>query len=447
MRPRIAAALLLAGCVLGGRRDLAPGTGPEDALRRLEEAETCGQQDPSQLARAGWLRYLIASDPRGATPRLEAASRSGPAGQRALALAGLGEIAEDRTDSAAATRYFIEALQAAPTDPLAEFAALRLLDLEGESPQIDAAIAQAALALKAPAAPRAARLLREAAARASTRGAAVAKDPSIELAAWRAVGAVQRWRVGGPFAAFRLLDLRRVLPLDGPVAATAASNDRVLFFPDGDVGLDLEPPDGDVYYATSDIELGRGGEYLLWLEGAAALEARLNGAAVISRVPYPVESPRAQTAAVHLPPGRHHLLVRWSRAEGNRFRVTLARADGDSSDLASAAPAALSGARAAAFCDLGQSCVAPPAFRDPADLRATALAWLESEPGDALAAWLLARAAMGDDRSLSRAAVERAVLLSGSGAPALALRSQLLLHDPEVPDRIGRARALAELAE
>jgi len=72
---------------------------------------------------------------------------------------------------------------------------------------------------------------------------------------------------------------------------------------------------------------------------------------------------------------------------------------------------------------------------------------LEKDPTDALAAWLLARAAMGDDRALSRDAVDRSVLLSSSGAPSLALRAQQLLHDPEVPDRIGRARALADLVE
>src|SRR5205807_8522651 len=376
-----------------------------------------------------------------------AAARTGTPAQRALALAGLGEIAEGRTDSSAAARHFIAALQTAPTDPIAELAAVRLLDLEGESPRIDDLIADAAGALRAPVAPRAARLLREAAARISTRPAEAARDPAIEREAWRAVGAVQRWRVGGPFAALRLFDLRRALPLDGRVAAAAAVNDRALEFPDGDVGLELEPADGDIFYAVSEITLERGGEYLLWVEGAAALEARLDGAVAISRVPYPIESPRAQTAAVRLPPGRHQVLVRWSRAEGARFRLTLARADGDVSDLASAAPKDLSGARAAAFCELGQPCVSPPAWRDRADLRAAASSMLEKDPADALAAWLLARAAMGDDRALSRAAVDRSLLLSASGAPSLALRAQQLLHDPEVPDRIGRARALADLVE
>jgi tetratricopeptide (TPR) repeat protein len=444
---RACAALLLAGCTFGSHRDAGPRGNPDDALQALDEAEAAAQNDPSLLARAGWLRYLIASDPRGAALRFDAAVKSGGPAQRALALAGLGEIAEDRTDSVTAARQFIAALQAAPADPIAELAALRLLDLEGESPRIDELIAGAAQALKPPVAPRAGRLLREAAARISGRRAAAAADPRIESDAWRAIGAVQRWRVGGPFAALRLFDLARALPLDGPTRATAASNDRALEFPDGDVGLDLEPGEGDVYYAVSEVTLARGGEYLLWVEGAAALEARLDGAVAISRVPYPFESPRAQTASVRLAPGVHHVLVRWSRAEGNRFRVTLVRADGDASDLTTAAPKEFSGARVAAPCDLGQPCLAPAAWIDRGDLRMSAAAMLEKAPGDALAAWLLGRAAMGDDRTLSRAAVDRAVALSSSGAPALALRAQQLLHDPEVPDRIGRARALADLGE
>jgi len=440
--------LLLLGCASGTRRETSvPARTPDEAIQVLKAAEAAADNDAAQQARAGWLRYLIASDPRGAAARLTAAAQSAAPSQRALALAGLGEIAEDRTDSLAATRQFIAALQAAPTDPVAELATVRLLDLEGESPQLDELISAAVRGLKAPIAPRAARLAREAAARIAGRQAAAAGDPRIEWEAWRAVGTVQRWRVGGPFAAFRLFDLQRSLALDGRAPATTALNDRRLDFPDGDVGLDLEPGDGDVFYAASDVTLQKGGNYLLWVEGAAALEARLDGAVVISRVPYPVESPRAQTTPVRLAPGIHHVLVRWSRAEGNRFRLTLVRSDGDVSDATSAAPKELSGSRAAAPCDLGQVCVTPPAWTDRADLRAAAIAMLEESPGDALAAWLLARAAMGDDRTISRAAVDRTITLSAGGAPALALRAQQLLHDPGVPDRIARGRALADLGE
>src|SRR5205807_1482212 len=125
----------------------------------------------------------------------------------------------------------------------------------------------------------------------------------------------------------------------------------------------------------------------------------------------------------------------------------LARGDGAPADLTSAAPAQLSGARAASICVLGTACVAAPAFRDPADLREAAAALLEKDSSDALAAWLLSRAAMGDDRAISRGAIDKLVTLTNSGAPALTQRAQQLLHDPEVPDRIGRGRALADLQE
>jgi tetratricopeptide (TPR) repeat protein len=241
--------------------------------------------------------------------------------------------------------------------------------------------------------------------------------------------------------------LRQALPLDGPAKAAASANDRALDFPDGDVGLELEPGEGDVFYAASEVTLLRGGDFLLWLEGAAALEARIDGSVVLSRAPYPRESPRAQTVPVRLAKGLHQLLVRWSRAEGARFRATLVRGDGGPSDLSSAAPAGLSGSRASAPCALGDTCTAAPAWRDAADLREAASALLERDPGDPLASWLLARASIGDDRKASRAAVDRTVALCGGSAPALALRSQQLLHDPEMPDRISRARALSDLLE
>jgi len=99
MQQRVFAALFLAGCTLGSRRDAVARFNPEDAARKLQQIQAAAQSDPSLLARAGWLRYLIASDPKGAVPKLEAAARSGTPADRALALAGLGEIAEDRTDS------------------------------------------------------------------------------------------------------------------------------------------------------------------------------------------------------------------------------------------------------------------------------------------------------------------------------------------------------------
>src|SRR5207244_3414632 len=150
----LATAVLLAAC--GPHRQPSAAGPPDESLQRLDAAEKAAQKNPAARARAGWLRYLIASDSPGS----------------------------------------------------------------------------AAASLKPPVAPRAARLLRESAGRIATRRAQAQADPRLELDAWREVGAVQRWRVGGPFAALRLFDLRRTLALDGSSPATAAANDRPLTFPD-----------------------------------------------------------------------------------------------------------------------------------------------------------------------------------------------------------------------
>src|SRR5207237_898150 len=112
--------------------------------------------------------------------------------------------------------------------------------------------------------------------------------------------------------------------------------------------------------------------------------------------------PRAQTVAVRLSPGTHRALVRWGRAEGARFRLTLVRADGAPADFASAAPAELEGARLEAPCALGSICSAPPAWAEAPSLRRMAEERLREDDGDPLAAWLLARAAIGDERGPAR---------------------------------------------
>jgi len=449
----LAVSMFALACGHAGRGAAPPANPEEEARRRLDDAERAAPADPMAAARAGWLRYLVASDAPGAEERLRAAARDGRDRARALALCGLAEILEDRLDTQPAVQAWIAALRAAPSDPVAELAASRLLDVQGDSRAVDDAIVEAAERAPDGLSPRAARLLREAAARSlSARVAEV--GPPAEAEAWRRMGAVRNWRVAGPFGASRLFDLSRPLPLDGPAPATAPAQgpagptgSRALDFPDGDVGLDLEPSEGDVFYAESSLRLERGGDYLAWIEGAAALELRFDGAVAISRSPYPREMPRAQTVAVRLAPGTHQALVRWSRAEGARFRLTLVRADGAPADLVSAAPAQLGGARLEAPCPLGRSCSAPAAWAEPPSLRRMAEERLSEDGGDPLAAWLLARAVVGDERAPARAAVDRAVALTASGAPALLLRAQEVLRDPEVPDRLGRSRALVDLSQ
>ena len=450
--------LAACGAAAPGSRATA-SDGPQERLQQARRLADQSPADPAMQARAGWLEYLIGNAPDAARARFEQAVRSaGPgsaeAAARALALAGLGELDEDGLYIRAAASHYAHALAAAPWAPIAELAAQRLLDLEGDSPAVDDLVLEAAAAASAGTAPRAARLVREAAARVAGSRAFSGSGggEASERAAWAAAGAVQHYRVAGPFASLRLQSLGEPAALDSPERARAPATgpagstaERELDFPDGDVGLELEPAEGDLFYAASDLTAARGGDYLVWIEGAAALELRLDGVPLLARSPWPREVPRAQVLPVRLAAGAHALLVRWSRAEGSRYRLLIVRADGERSDLTSTAPAELWGQRAFSGCPLGASCTAAPAWPDDRGLRGHAEAALAKDPGDPLAAWLLARATITDDKAAVRLAAEQAVVLSGGGAPALVLRAGVTLRDPEIPDRIGRARALADL--
>lgn len=457
-RSGMAAAISLA-LACGGAPARPPPPAAEQDLpaQRLAQARARADAAPGDAAlqaRAGWLDYLIGSDPAAALARFARAQAAGAPGEALqLALAGRGEILEDRLDGRGAALAWKDALAAAPGGPLAQLCGSRLLDAEGDSEAVDEVVLQAAALLEGGGDPRAARLVREGAARIAASRALRAPDGAArEERAWAAAGVVQRWRVAGPYAPLRLLDLGRALALDGPAPARAPAQgpagpagERAFVSPEGDVSLEQEPADGDLFYAASTVTAARGGDYLAWVEGAAALELRLDGAPVVARTPWPREVPRAQTVPVRLPAGPHAVLVRWSRAEGSRFRVALARADGAPSDLTSAAPEALEGFRRPSPCPLGGSCAAPPAWADAGGLRGHAERLLERDPGDVLAAWLLARATFSDDKAAARRAVDRLVTLSAQSAAALTLRAALVLRDPEVPDRLGRARALADL--
>ena len=457
-----AALALLAAIACAGPVSRAPAPAADNAKERLASARRLAEASPNDAAaqaQAGWLEHLTGATPAPAQARFEKslslASPTRPADDDAWALAldGLAELSEDRLDTLAAAKLYAQAVQT--HSPFGELAAQRLLDLEGESPAIDDVVLEAARALPAFAPPRTARLVREAAARvANSRAFEAGAADGAERAAWAAAGAVQRYRVAGPFAALRLASLSVPGPLDGleearaPQTGPAGSTaERSLEFADGDLGLELEPADGDLYYAASDLTAAKGGDYLLWIEGASALEVRLDGAVMLARSPWPREVPRSQTVPVRLAQGAHQLLVRWTRSEGSRLRVLLARADGAAGDLASEAPAALSGRRLVSSCALGSTCVAAPAWPDDRGLRGRAEALLERDPGDPLAALFLARAAQPDDRAAARAAVGQAVVLSGRGPVALALRAAITLRDAEIPDRIARARALADLRD
>jgi hypothetical protein len=462
----ICAAAQLGAC--GGRmaRMEAHGDAPQVRLAQAERAAASHPRDSLQQARTGFLRYLLSSDPAGALLLFDRAIAIAEGRERdagaALALAGRAELENDRLETLAAAQSWAAALRRTPRAgelPLEELCARRLLEVQGSSAAIDDVVRGAAAQVDQAARDeaglpgRAARLLREAAARIEGDRATDAAGLAREAELWRAVGAVQHLRLAGPYAALRLGDLGKILPLDtarplfapatGPIGPIA---ERPLDFPDGDASLDGEPASGDLFYAASEVTLSAGGDYFATVEGAAALELRVDGAVAISRAPWPREVPRAQSAAVSLSRGTHSLLVRFGRAEGQSFRIALTRRDGAPSDATTATPARVSGARTAAPCGLGKNCIQAPAFPDDGGLRGYAERELARDGGEPFSAWLLSRATLGDDKPAARAAVEQLVAATGASAAALMERQALIRSDAAVPERIGRSRALADLA-
>ncbi|MBS2022507.1 MAG: hypothetical protein JST92_08865, partial [Deltaproteobacteria bacterium] len=454
-RKIVVACVLAASCTGAQRKESAPVEVVLPAQRLLLARRAADERPADALlqARAGWLIYLIESDPKAALERFSLAEAQKGATPEALQMArcGRGEILEDRLDATGAAKAWRDAVAADPKSPWAELAAMRLLDVEGDSEDVDEVVASAPALVANGGSPRAARFLREAAARV-LRSSTAADAAVHERSAWAAMGAVGDWRVAGPLASLRLLPLTEATALDGAVTSTmpatgpaGTTGERTLRFPDGDVGLELEPGDGDLFFAQSELTVASGGAYLAWFEGAAAAEVRLDGEVVFSRSPWPREVPRAIVVPIDVTPGAHEVLVRWSRAEGSRFRMSFVRRDGLPGDIRSEAPAALSARRAPSPCALGTNCSRTPAWSDDEGLRGFAERALKADGDDAIASWLQVRSLLPDDRLRARFAIDRLVSLTSNGAAALALRASFALRDLELPDRLGRAAALADL--
>ncbi|MFL5446016.1 MAG: hypothetical protein ACJ78W_15985, partial [Myxococcales bacterium] len=90
-------------------------------------------------AQAGVLHYLIASDVAAAEPLLRKAA-DGQGEAAALALCALGDMLEDRLETREAEAAWSRAVRAAPQTPFAEYAANRLLEIQGDSREVDDAI-------------------------------------------------------------------------------------------------------------------------------------------------------------------------------------------------------------------------------------------------------------------------------------------------------------------
>lgn len=416
-----AAALLLGGCA-GARSARAPAHGARAALEALVVQNDAG----AARARTEGASGLVARGPGEPWARLAAALLA----RRAL-------------DRGAEAGHLLALAEAVPGEPLALVALRRLAELAEDSPALARRI-EAALAPPL-AAGRFAGLAAYRARVARVTAAEVLGDHEGAARLRAENGAVSAWSIAGPFAS-RRRDFERPFPPDGgvlpervdaPLGGVPRAT-RTLPAPDGSVGLDGEPSDGDVFYLASDVALERGGRYLVTLGTALSARVAVDGVVVHLRRDYAAHEPTVAHVPVALAPGRHRVVVKAART-GVRplLHLAFSREDGSASD-ATFSPAVPATPPPGA---------APPEVAAPVHaVRSLAVA-LERDAGAALARLLAGVDAASVDRETAKALVaEAADLLPGSAAVRVA-RAGLFAADPSLDEQVARARAEGELRQ
>jgi hypothetical protein len=403
----------------------------EGAVESALEAVKGGGGTPHEKALAGWHRYLVEGDAAGAAKLFDGAPDDavGVAGQlelarRALAVEPRAKLAER-----------LALLD--PQGPLGRVGAHTLLDLVGQSPQLDGKLAASAVkVLAASPAVGVSFLCRLVVARVAM---------SVRSEGWevrfREGGAVTDFAVAGPFGALRALQFAEKFAPE--TAGTLADHyatpvgevrTRSITFPSAEVRLHGEPDRGDIFYLASDVT-ARGGDYALLTVGSTAHAVFVDGQRAIVREPGEVEGGQ-HAAAVTLSAGEHRLLLKLSRSGGGQVALSLLRADGTAEDLHPRPATGLAPRGATATLD--------PSVRPiPVDAQGLQTA-LAPVLGDRVARFVAARDALPRDLEGTKA------LLAGldpfpQTAPWLLLRAQATLSDGSLPDRTARGRAGRDL--
>ena len=348
-------------------------------------------------------------------------------------------------DGAAEVDALLSAAEAGTSGPVAVVALRRLTELAEESParaaQVDAGMARLLVG---------GRLAGVAAYRARVARALCAEavgDPSGAARYRRENGAVDVWTVIGPFSELRVLDFDRPIPpeageipLEVPApAGLPPSRTRSIPAPDGTFALDGEPPTGDVFALASDVNLARGGAYLLSLSTGASVRLLVDGAPVHERRAFAAWLPVIVHLPVELGPGRHRLVVKLARTDGNgALSVSLSRADGAASDAVWTAPAPGTPPPPPSGRPVRPSPVATS--RQLADAMA-------GGAGPVLARLLAARDAMASDRESAKALVSEALALAPGSASALVALADTRDDDPTLDRRVAHSRAEAALRD
>ncbi|MFY3746519.1 DUF3857 domain-containing protein [Anaeromyxobacter sp. Red801] len=397
------------------------------------------QAEPGRATREG-LAALEQNDVARAEARLGPASRV----RDPWARFGASLLARRALDGEAEAQRLLATVEAGPDEPIALVALRRLAELAERGPALAAQVDAGVLRLGAGGRLRGLAAYRARVARVTA--AEVLGDHEAAAQARRENGAVSAWSIAGPFAAHHALDFGAPIPPDrGELPASVpgraggpAVPTRALPAPDGTVALDGEPAAGDVFALAADVDLARGGRYLVTLGTQLSARLVVDGALVHERRAFAAWLPGLVHLPVELARGRHRVVLEVTRgAPSTGIHLAFARADGAASDARFAAPPP------------GPP-PAPPAARPRAEPaltpRALALA-LEPDVGAATARLLAARDAMVNDREAAKVLLAEALALRPEAAALRAARADATADDPSLDEQVARARAEADLRE
>jgi hypothetical protein len=343
-------------------------------------------------------------------------------------------------DPAAEVDHLVAAVTAAPGDPLAAVALRRLAALGEESPDRAARVDAAAVAALASGRLSALGAYRARVVRITLAEATGDLDRAVALRS--ETGAVSAWSLAGPFGRHHALDFdtayapeRGEWPAAVPApAGLPARETRALPAPDGLASLEGEPGDGDVFYLAADVELARGGAYLLAVGCSASLKLFVDGTPIAERRAFAGHPPTLRHVALDLAPGAHRVLAKVTRGPEPRaaLHVAFARADGAPSD-ASFRPAGPGAAPA------GRGAVRPA---PPGGARELAKSLARGGEAGRL---LAALDALGTDREAAKALLAEGLAARADAAPLLVARAEAAAEDPTLDPQAARTAAEADL--
>lgn len=413
-----------------------PASVQEDPLGKAAERAAAGSGNARVLALAGFHALLATGDVAQARSWLDASLAADA--EEPWALHGQAWLATWNARPERTLTLALEQCVKNPDHPLATVAARQVLEAAGQSKDDDGRIlTETEKALAAGPSPDVAWLLRAA------RTVILGNRGGAGLgAAVRELGAPMELSLAGPYSPWHVLSLADALPPENTGSLEAGSPPggvRTVKFPDGVVWLGAEGGPGDGYVLAADVEVERGGRYVLRVVTPMDHAVLVDGQRVLERQTWLEPASTETSRRLSLSSGKHRLLVRVARGQqSGHLSLHLLPADG--------APSTITYRAAKGAPERWAPGVALPAKPDD-DLAAAAptlAAQLEGEAGPVLSRVVAALDGKARDRDGAKRLLSE-VPAGFVGAPLTTLKAELALDDRGLPARIGRGRATRDL--